>query len=369
MIVLIAIFIAFTIPLLFLFFLRKFDLFSTGKFSVNIFTVMWGVVAYALAAQINPAMVNAGWVTWDQVIRITAPILEEILKAIILIYLVQRADFNYVVDGALYGFGAGIGFAIIENYEYVSGSPEIALTIALARVFSTNLVHATGSGVIGTALAYRRGNASWRGVVAVILGGYAFSIIFHMVFNTMVSAGTYIIVAVLFGAVGMSLIWFVIRRGMDTQKQWVGEKLGVEDRVTKSETRAVTGIDKVVQELLKPFEERFGSEKVPAVRDLLSKQAEIGIKRKLLDSTPSPIKRKEVEDIIQKLVHEMEELRRLIGVYPMMFVRTVYLDQDKKVWDTLNARVAASSTGQKGGGVWDRVNERVKQSPPQDDKS
>ncbi|MBK9207159.1 MAG: PrsW family intramembrane metalloprotease [Anaerolineales bacterium] len=39
---------------------------------------------------------------------VTAPILEEILKSLILIYLVKRAEFNYVVDGAIYGFGAGL---------------------------------------------------------------------------------------------------------------------------------------------------------------------------------------------------------------------------------------------------------------------
>ncbi len=364
----IALFIAFAIPLLFLLVLSKFDLYKTGRIKFNVATLISGLVAYEIAAQINPAVVKMGWVTWDQVIRITAPIVEELLKGLILIYLVQRADFNYVVDGALYGFGAGIGFAIIENFEYVTGNPEIALSLALARVFSTNLIHATASGLIGTVLAYRRGDPGLRGW-AVVFGGYAFSIVLHMVFNTMVNAGAFVIVAVIFGLTGMTLIWFVIKRGMNTQKQWVGEKLGSQDRVTKAETKAVTGIEKIVDELLKPFEDRFGNEKVPVVRDLLYKQAEIGIKRKLLDSTPSPTKRKEIEDIVLRLGREMELLRNQIGMYPMMFVRTVYLEQSEKVWDSINARVTAASTGQKGGGLWDRATERVKQSPPQDDKS
>lgn len=363
----IAIGVAFIVPILFLFFLRRFDLYSTGKYAFNFVTIVCGIIAYAIAAQINPAMVNAGWLTWDQVIRISAPIVEEILKALILIYLVQRADFNYVVDGALYGFGAGIGFAIIENYEYVTHHPEIALILAVERVFSTNLVHATASGLIGTALAYRRGDSSWRGWL-VIAFGYVFAMGIHMVFNTMASAGVFLFVVIIFGLTGMALIWFVIRRGMQTQKQWVGEKLGMEDRVTKAETKAVTGIEKIIDDLLKPFEDRFGNEKVPVVRELLYKQAEIGIKRKLMESTPSPTKRKEVEEIVLRLGKEMELLRSQIGMYPMMFVRTVYLEQDVKVWDTINARVTESSTGQKGGGLWDRVNERVKQSPSQEDK-
>ncbi|MCE9646667.1 MAG: PrsW family intramembrane metalloprotease [Chloroflexi bacterium] len=367
MMIYIAIGFAFVIPLLFLFLLNKFDLYGTGKFPVNILTILCGALAYFLAAQINPAFIQAGWATRDQVVRITAPILEEFLKALILIYLVQRADFNYVVDGAIYGFGAGIGFAIIENYEYITGHPELAMTIAVARVFSTNLIHATASGLIGTALAYRRGESSWRGWVVVLLG-YLIAMAFHMGFNTMVSAGTFLVFAIIFGAVGVGLIWFVIKRGLNIQKNWVGEKLGMGDRVTKSEATVVRNIEDL-REVLAPIEKQFGPAKVPIVEGIIRRQAEIGIKRKLLDTTPSESKRSEIEKIIDTLGKEMDVLRRQAGSYCMMFVRTVYLEHDVKIWDAINSRIAESNTGQKGGGLYDRVTQRIKPVPPQEDKS
>lgn len=367
MMIYVAIGFAFVIPLLFLFLLNKFDLYGTGKFPVNILTILCGALAYFLAARINPALIQAGWATRDQVVRITAPILEEFLKALILIYLVQRADFNYVVDGAIYGFGAGIGFAIIENYEYITGHPELAMTIAVARVFSTNLIHATASGLIGTALAYRRGDSSWRGWLVVLLG-YLVAMAFHMGFNTMVSAGTFLVFAIVFGAVGVALIWFVIKRGLNTQKNWVGEKLGMGDRVTKSEATVVRNIEGL-REVLAPIEKQFGPAKVPIVEGIIRRQAEIGIKRKLLDSTPSESKRNEIEKIIDTLGKEMDVLRREAGSYCMMFVRTVYLEHDVKVWDAINSRIAESNTGQKGGGLYDRVTQRIKPVPPQEDKS
>lgn len=369
MILAISIAIALIVPVGFLFLLRKFDLFRTGKFKWNIVTLIAGIVAYYFAAKINPAMVNAGWVTWDQVTRFTAPIVEETLKSIILLYIVSRADFNYVVDGALFGFGAGIGFAIIENVEYVNGHAEIALVVALARVFSTNLMHATGSGLIGTALAFFRGEKNkWRGGL-VILGGYIVAILFHGVFNTMVNAGTFLAFAIAYGVLGAALIWYVIKRGMNTQKEWVGEKLGDQDRVTKQETLAVTGIESVVEKLIEPFRERFGEKKVPLVRNLLYKQAEMGIKRKLIETTPSPTKRAEIEGIIQTLYREMEELRKQIGMYQMMFVREVYLSQDYQVWALIQTRIAESSTGQKGGGLFDRATTRIKRRSAQKDES
>jgi RsiW-degrading membrane proteinase PrsW (M82 family) len=350
------------IPLVFLYGVQKLDKFGTGKMTFHVISLIFGVIAYLLAAQINPFLIEAGWASRSEVIRIYAPILEEILKSLILIYLIQRADFNFIVDGVIYGFGVGIGFAIIENYEYVLGHPEIALTVALARVFSTNLIHATSSGIISAGLSYRRSDVSWKGW-AVILLGYLFSIGFHIAFNTMVSLGTFLIFAVLFGAVGAALIWYVIRRGLNLQKLWVAEKLGVADRATKQETKVVSNID-AIHEILSPVEKRFGAQKASLVRNLIYKQAEIGIKRKLMETTPSENKRNEIDQIIAGLVQETNDLRNQVGAYCMMFVRTVYLEQDIQIWNLLNARVAAAGLGQKGGGLWDRVNARMKDDSP-----
>lgn len=355
-------------PLMFLGLVRWLDLYGTGKFGFNVVTLVWGLVAYILAAKINPWMLNAGWITRSQVVRITAPIVEEILKALILIYLVQRSDFNYVVDGAIYGFGAGIGFAVIENYEYVMGHSTIAVSVAITRVFSTNLIHATGSGIIGTALAYLRGENSWRGWLVALLG-YAFAIGFHMTFNTLVSSGIALLVAIAIGLAGLGIIWFVIRRGLNTQKQWLGEKLNDIDRATKQETRALTQVEDIQKVLLTPFEEKFGSEKTKLVQRMLLKQAEIGIKRKLLESTQSEEKRKEIELIIEEVKQEVNGLRLQLGSRCMTFVRIVYQDQSAKVFGLINARIAESSTGQKGGGLWDRASNRIQSSKPQEDKS
>ncbi len=375
MIVYIALSIAYGLPLLFLYLIRKFDLYGTGKFKVNFLVMFWGFVAYILAANINPFMLNSGWASYDVVIRVTGPILEEFLKALILIYLVQRADFNYVVDGALYGFGAGIGFAIIENTEYIFGHSDAALLVAVARVFSTNLVHATGSGVIGTALAYRRGDRSKLGW-AIPLLGYAFSMGMHMLFNTMVNSGvTPLFVAIGYGLLGVGFIWYIIKSGMTIQKQWVGEKLGMGDRVTASEAKVVHNIDDL-DEVLEPLKKQFGEAKVKVVKEIISKQAEIGIKRKLMDTTPSESKKQEILGIVQSLGKDMDVLRKEAGPYCMMFVRSVYLDQEIKIWDQINTRIEASNTGQKGGGMFDRATTRIKRrpiigedSPSEEDKS
>jgi RsiW-degrading membrane proteinase PrsW (M82 family) len=367
MIIAISLIIALTVPVLFLFILRHYDLYKTGQFSMNIITLLCGMVAYFIAAQINTAVANTGWASWDQVIRIVAPIVEEILKSIIVIYIVSRADFNYIVDGALYGFGAGIGFAMIENIQYVTNNVEIALFVAVIRVFSTNLMHATGSGIIGTAWANTRGDKSKRAWLIIALG-YLFSIIFHAVFNSMVSSGTIVLVAIAYGLLGAVLIYYIIHHGMGIQKQWVSEKLTIADRAGKQDTKAATKIE-ILEETLAPIKERFGQEKADKVKEYISLQAEIGIKRKLLDSDTKNTRKIEVEEIIKNLVADTDRLRNEVGVYCMMMVREVYLEQDSQTWNLLADRIAVTGTGQKGGGLWDLTKKRIQESASREDES
>jgi hypothetical protein len=185
---------------------------------------------------------------------------------------------------------------------------------------------------------------------------------FHMGFNTMVSAGTFLIFAIIFGFVGVGLIWYVIRRGLNVQKQWVVEKLGMADRVTKEEMQVVSHIE-TINEILLPVEKRFGMEKASLVRSLIYKQAEIGIKRKLIDTASNESRRQEINEIIQGLNKDVGQLRNQIGPYCMMMVRIVYLENDLQIWSLLNARIAAAGLGQKGGGLWDTVSARIKNSP------
>ena len=356
-----ALVIAFIIPLAFLYIIRTRDLYGTGNFGYVVITIAWGVVAYYLAAQINPWLINSGLASRATVLRVIGPIIEEALKSLILIYLVQRADFNYVVDGALYGFGTGIGFAIIENVEYINGNPDAALFIAIARVFSTNLVHATGSGVIGAALSVNRAQPGSRGLLWVLMG-YIFSMGLHIGFNTFVNTGGILIYAVVIGMAGLGLIYMAIRRGMNVQKKWITEKLGDVNRVTKSEVKALGNIEESMDELLKPVKLQFGETKAEQVKELLSVQAEMGIKTKLLDTTNNDTKKQEMIRLIEELRKDMEVLRKEIGPYCMMFVRGTYLSEDTNLWGSIADRIAASSTGQKGGGLWDLTTSRLQGS-------
>lgn len=362
MIGLIAAIISLLIPPLVLYLIRKLDLYGTGKFRYNIASVLWGMIAALIAALLHGRLIHAG-MTETQIIHQVAPISEEILKALVLFYLVRRTDFNYVVDGAIYGFGAGIGFAMIETLSYVMNSTGSAIGLAVDRVFSANLIHATTSGLVGSALAAAHFERGPRRIVFSILGlGIAMGL--HTIFNFMVTGDVSLLFAVLAGFIGIGCIMIIIELSLNIQRRWIAETLGMIDRVTPGEAAVVQHIQNM-DEVLGLIEQRFGLDKASKTEALIYLQAEIGIKRKIAKETADQRRRAAIEMEIHRLTSKMNVLRKEIGPYCMVFVRSVYLARGSKLWNLLNARVSVAGNGQAGAGLWSTLNRRIKRSKMQ----
>jgi hypothetical protein len=98
-----ALIIAIGIPLAFLLLVRRWDLYASGSFAAVLLCMGGGVAAFLAAGQLNSALLPL--VGYALIITLVAPILEEILKSLLLIYFVQQPDFTYFVDGAIYCCG------------------------------------------------------------------------------------------------------------------------------------------------------------------------------------------------------------------------------------------------------------------------
>ena len=349
------------VPFIFLSIILKFDFYQTGQFHFILICFCWGAVAYQLASIINSTLERFDIVGWENIVHINAPLLEELLKGLVLIYLVQRSHFTYSVDGAVYGFATGIGFAVFENFEALNSQ---TIAAVLQRIFSANLVHASSSAIIGIALGIfllSKVRTRWLFLIA----GLFLAIGQHMLYNSISHGGSSLFAAFVTGILGTAFIAFVMQHSKDQARNWVKEKLGMHDRITRGE---IAVIDRLPgpDDVLLPVFERFGAETASRVEKLLYLQARIGIKRKSLDSFQTNDRmRKSVEAELREMREDMEKVRKSIGAYPMLFVRGLFTEEMLSVWDQMQAKVqerSAATGGQKGGGLWSSLEERV-QSP------
>lgn len=117
---------------------------------------------------------------------VIAPIVEEVAKAFGL--GLHRKHIGELEDGLVYGAAIGLGFAATENMVYgiaalTEGGFGAAVTTISVRVFSSMLLHASASAIVGFgyALAVLRG-----GVALQVLPFYLVAVVLHAGYNFLV---------------------------------------------------------------------------------------------------------------------------------------------------------------------------------------
>lgn len=109
---------------------------------------------------------------------------EELLKFIILYYVVlKRSEFNEPMDGIVYGVAVSLGFATLENYEYVfiyAEKWEIEpYTMAILRSYSAVPMH----GLLGCVMGFYFGMYSFTANKKYLILCLLIPFIIHGLYN------------------------------------------------------------------------------------------------------------------------------------------------------------------------------------------
>lgn len=322
------------------------DLFGTGKGNTVAVCLIWGATgAFLLSYAANTALKDAFTLSFEQVSTRVAPFVEELFKLAVLLYFVQRPRFRYFVDGAVYGYAVGIGFAMSENIFYLSNSDGAsALGLAVTRVLSASLMHAVAGAVMGIALGFSRRAGGWRKLFAAGLG-ILFAMSVHLIYNSLLFAldgGVLLLgVAIAIGLGGGIMVGVFMTLGLAAEKRRFADTLGIHSGVSAAERKAVQNLGSTaIDEILADLAAKFGAEKAALIRQLLVIQANIGILKNNLSSPVGDRLRKAWQIEVEELSAEMDRLRRQIGAYTMTLLRSLLPEGDVLLWDDLTEKIA-----------------------------
>lgn len=330
------------IPLIFLFVIYALDLYASRTFRLVLASFAWGALgavglAYLFNTRVAVPLILRYRLDMLLLYILFAPVAEEFFKALVLIPISRHRDFTYFVDGAIYGFAAGIGFSITENFLYISHAPRTAILLALVRAFSTCLMHGTAAALVGAAVGrFRFQRGAHRGLA--FAGGWLAAILLHALFNGIgqadfVSPSLITPLSVAIGLLGVGLIAVFINQGLREEGRWMLETLNRQLVVSGAEARAAQAFASLA-ELLAPLAAIF-PEKAAQVETLILHQAKLGIKRKIYQQLEASEVKTRLEQELLELQAEMEHLRQQIGSYVMLYVRSVFPEGGMDVWATL----------------------------------
>jgi protease PrsW len=168
--------------LVFLFVLDQLDSFRLVSLRAAASTLIAGGLLAVAGYFINDVAMDLTGADIKTYTRYGAPILEEALKAAVIVYLFARARIGFLIDAAIMGFAVGTGFAFVENLYYLYTFPEANIGTWVARGFGTAMMHG-GATAIFAVLAQTWTERHTKFEPALYLPGLAAAILLHAAFN------------------------------------------------------------------------------------------------------------------------------------------------------------------------------------------
>jgi protease PrsW len=168
--------------LLYLLFLFLLDSFKLVKPRILILCMLYGIAAAALSYFFNTRVVVATGMSFESLSRYFAPFIEELIKALLIIYLVTARQAGFMIDAAIYGFAVGTGFALAENsWYYLNLGADFNVVMSIIRGFGTALMH--GGTVSIFAILLMEGIQRHGALLRSVIPGLLTAMIMHSAFN------------------------------------------------------------------------------------------------------------------------------------------------------------------------------------------
>ncbi len=144
---------------------------------------------------------------------ISAPLIEEAFKGIILIFTFRKINFDNLTDGIVYGGSIGLGFGMTENFLYFffgtnSFSDLIYLAI-LRNLFSVS-THFLASATFGAFIAISKFRPI-KSKITYILSGYIVSVGIHAIWNFTVSYSSTFLVGIFFIIISLIVMFALLQ--------------------------------------------------------------------------------------------------------------------------------------------------------------
>jgi protease PrsW len=266
----------------------------------------------------------------NQLARFGAPVVEEIIKGVLIVVVLVRNRVGFVVDAAITGFAVGTGFAIVENLFYLYNVDNPNLVVWIVRGFGTAIMH--GGAVAMMAIIAKMGFDRWKGIgprnLSVKLG-LLVAIGIHMAYNNLIlpPVQSSLVVFVTIPVIILGAFAYSERQ----TRKWLGDGLDKDAEILELLMKGDLPSSRI-GEYLTSLREHFEG---PVMADLinylrlhleLSAQAKGVLMMKEYGITPQP------DPYIDAYFEELEYLKKSIGKTGVLALHPLLDMSDRDLW-------------------------------------
>ena len=312
---------------LFLLLLIYLDSFKLIKIPVVVICVVWGVVSAIIAYFLNTEIIELTSLNLQDYSKYFAPIVEEILKMLIVIIIVRMNKIGFMIDGAIYGFAIGAGFAFLENIFYINTNEVNNLMVWVVRGFGTAIMHGGATAIVVIFAMSLINQNKYK--FYFFIPGLVFAIILHTLFNQFLLTPIVSTLIVLI-VVPLSII-LIFQKNEKSLQNWLEVEFDSEVKLLSMIKKGKFAKTKTGEFLLS-IKNRFEKEVVFDMYCYISLYLELSIRAKsnlMLKENGLPIKK---DEGLKNKMKELKALQQNIGKTGLLAISPVLRMNKKDIW-------------------------------------
>ncbi len=282
------------------------------------------VAGYAVNSWLRPALA----LDLAHFSMYVAPVVEELLKAIYVVWLIRRSKVGFVADAATYGFAVGTGFAFVENVLLLQSYPSATIWAWIVRGFGTALMHGGTTAIVAMMTRTLQKRATDFRPQAV-LPGLAAAMLLHSLYNQFLVSpllATALIVLVL-----PSIMVVLFQKSERETRTWLGTGFDMDQELLRV-TRAGAVSDTPVGQYLKELRTSFPPEIIVDTMCLLRLRAELGVRAKGMLLLREAGFEAAADPSLPAKLQEMRYLERSIGRTGMRALKPFIQISSQDLW-------------------------------------
>jgi RsiW-degrading membrane proteinase PrsW (M82 family) len=314
--------------LLFLVALVVMDSFKLVRFSMVLRSVVVGCLAALAAFALNVVALEVFDIGVEELKEYVAPVAEELLKALYIVFLIRGHRVGFMVDAAIHGFAVGAGFAVVENIYYVHALDHGSIWVWVVRGFGTAMIHGSTTtvfAILSKGLADRHPRSlTWVFVPGLLLGVTVHSVFNHFLFNPLFfTGGVLLLLPVLVVAT-----FELSERGT---RQWMGVGLDTDAELLELITHNKIS-ETHVGSYLKSLRESFSGPVLADLLCLLQVHLELSICAKGLLLARQAGVELPIDDETRAKLKELEFLERSVGQTGRLALHPFLRISSRELW-------------------------------------
>jgi Predicted membrane protein len=313
---------------LFLLFLIFIDSFKLVKVKDVFICILFGVIAAGAAYVLNSNLLPLLSTDILYYSRYAAPVVEEILKVLFLIFLIKKNKIGFIVDGSILGFAIGAGFSSAENMYYLNAISASDLFVWIVRGLGTAIMHGiTTSSVAIIVMGYLGRHEKIKTIIyfyGIIVAVVIHSVYNHFFVSPFVSA--IVILAVL--PLAMSAMF---QFNDISLRKWLEVEFDTEARLLEMINKGLFAETKAGKFLL-TIKNKFPAEVVIDILCYMKIYLELSIRAKSILLLQEAGFNSEKDPALEDKLKEFKYLQKNIGKTGMLAISPVLRFKRKDLW-------------------------------------